>query len=285
MFGNITNAVESGVKNKARGMVLTDWGDMGHWQYLPVSYTGFAYAGGLSWNPEIKNTKLIQSHLNQYVFKDSQDKIGSIVLNLGRYNQFEEIEMVNMTMTMLAYQFGFVDQTLVSTIMVSMQDTFKELLDPSQFEMLSNRFDNPQRFQYDGLMEFLDRQEESLATLSIETADGDLIKSEFTNGARMVRLGGEMKNYINQKNDWSNEERVAELTTMKVLVDETITEHRRLWLERNKSGGLEKSLEKILDLQKGIEKQLELNQKGGFALWLDRLKEKLIAAGAALYLG
>ena len=32
------------------GMLLTDWGDMGHWQYLPVSYAGYtAGAGKVIW--------------------------------------------------------------------------------------------------------------------------------------------------------------------------------------------------------------------------------------------
>ena len=37
MLDNIENAALNGKKYGAKGMLVTDWGDMGHWQYLPVA--------------------------------------------------------------------------------------------------------------------------------------------------------------------------------------------------------------------------------------------------------
>ena len=37
---NVLDAAESGLAAGARGFLLTDWGDNGHWQHLPVSFLG-----------------------------------------------------------------------------------------------------------------------------------------------------------------------------------------------------------------------------------------------------
>ena len=45
MRGNCRNAARAGLANGSRGFVTTDWGDMGHLQYLSVSEPGFAWCG------------------------------------------------------------------------------------------------------------------------------------------------------------------------------------------------------------------------------------------------
>lgn len=49
MIGNLENAAAQGIKHGAIGFLNTDWGDLGHWQPLPVSYAGYAYGAALSW--------------------------------------------------------------------------------------------------------------------------------------------------------------------------------------------------------------------------------------------
>ena len=49
---NIFRACESAVAHGAEGMLVTDWGDNGHLQTLPVSYTGILAAADFSWNVE-----------------------------------------------------------------------------------------------------------------------------------------------------------------------------------------------------------------------------------------
>ncbi|MFX0171910.1 MAG: hypothetical protein ACFE9L_08320 [Candidatus Hodarchaeota archaeon] len=45
---NLKNAARNGKKNGALGYLITDWGDHGHLQSLPVSYLGFLVGAGLS---------------------------------------------------------------------------------------------------------------------------------------------------------------------------------------------------------------------------------------------
>ena len=52
MKGNIRNAAVNGRKHGAAGLVLTDWGDCGHWQPLCASYPAFAFGAALGWGVE-----------------------------------------------------------------------------------------------------------------------------------------------------------------------------------------------------------------------------------------
>jgi hypothetical protein len=49
MVANIRSAAESGLRHGACGLLLTDWGDGGHWQPLAVSLAGFACGAGAAW--------------------------------------------------------------------------------------------------------------------------------------------------------------------------------------------------------------------------------------------
>ena len=50
MRSNILSAAENGLRHGACGLIVCDWGDWGHWQPLGLSFPGFTYAAGASWN-------------------------------------------------------------------------------------------------------------------------------------------------------------------------------------------------------------------------------------------
>jgi hypothetical protein len=50
MQANILSAAENGLRHGACGLIVCDWGDWGHWQPLGLSFPGFTYAAGASWN-------------------------------------------------------------------------------------------------------------------------------------------------------------------------------------------------------------------------------------------
>jgi hypothetical protein len=47
--GNLLDAATVGAEAGARGYLITDWGDNGHWQPLPVSLLPLAYGAGVAW--------------------------------------------------------------------------------------------------------------------------------------------------------------------------------------------------------------------------------------------
>ncbi|MEM1337167.1 MAG: family 20 glycosylhydrolase [Bacteroidota bacterium] len=291
MLGNIENAVINGIKNKAKGMLLTDWGDMGHWQYLPISYPGFTYAGAISWNSSSTRDLPLERYMNTYWFNDENQKMAKIVMDLGRSYHFEERHLPNMSLNFMAYQFGVSNPVLETTIYDAIQAKLPELVGDSIFENLETRFTNQKEFQVDALFQHLTDLETDLNAYIGEqnlfpdtNTLNDEIQNELRNGIQMVRLGVEIRNYGKQKENWTSEQRLAYLNTMRERLGEIQDEHRRLWLLRNKEGGLERSMMAFKKLEDRLEQLITVEEGGTFGRKIENFKERIISGGAHWYL-
>jgi hypothetical protein len=80
---NIRSAARNGLKHGARGFLLTDWGDNGHWQPWAASYLGFAAGAAMSWclrtNARLDWSRVLDAH----VFRDETRRLGRAALDLG----------------------------------------------------------------------------------------------------------------------------------------------------------------------------------------------------------
>jgi len=284
MVGNISNAVKNGAKHGAKGMLMTDWGDMGHWQYLPVSYAGFVVGGGLSWNTSSYSESMLEHYLDVHIYQDANKKMGSFTLDLGRYNQFEEIRAPNMTLVNLGFQFGLVDHVLYQTILNSFPSTFEKLVPVDLVSIVKDRFKLRQPYNYMALLNYLDEISTGLQSSAMQTTDAELIADEYKNGITFIKLGASLKNYIEQEKNMSRSDKITYLEKMREDYSVFLTEHKRLWLSRNKSGGLDRSMTALLKVEKEIRDQIELLNKGPLARSWDRLKDRTITAVAAVVL-
>jgi hypothetical protein len=79
--GNLQNAVSNGLMHSAVGILITDWGDNGHWQPLPVSYLGFGYGAALSWAYEANLAMDVAEVIGRFAFQDVV--LGRIFYDLG----------------------------------------------------------------------------------------------------------------------------------------------------------------------------------------------------------
>lgn len=285
MKTNISNAVESAIAHNAKGMLLTDWGDSGHWQYWPVSFAPFLYGSALSWNFESKNQLPFTSYLNKMVFRDRAEIMGDIVLDLGRYNQFEEYQMPNMTTTMQVFMFGVLDKVMMDSILNTLE---RGLLDLIHYEgdlknKVEQRFENPKPYNYQAIIDYTGALEDLMADTDMTRPDAGLIIDEFTNGIRMIHLGAKTKQYILYKRENSVAQNIKLLQQIRELNKNVIDEHRRLWLARNRSGGLDRSLQALHDLQDQIEHELNVVNRNTFSRFLTYQGEKLLAAAASIY--
>ena len=287
MMDDIENAVVNGKKYGAKGMLVTDWGDMGHWQYLPVSYAGYATGGALGWNSGSRSVMPLQRFLDTYVFRDSVSKMAGFALNMGRYNHFEEFMMFNMTTTMMSFQLGIQDKVMVDAvfekIMNGITGMMKDLA-PELIDTVLNRYNGRINYDYAGLNAYLDQQLAVLDKVKMEVQDSSLIKDEYRNAISLIRLGAELKLYIQKKNDMTVASRVEQLDKINRLCSGYLGENKRLWMIRNKPGGYDTSVALLTGLQKGIAKQMELLKKPAFTRSLDRFLEKLSSAGIAVYM-
>ncbi|UCF99683.1 MAG: family 20 glycosylhydrolase [Spirochaetaceae bacterium] len=80
---NILSAAREGRSAGASGLLLTDWGDNGHWQQLPVSYPGYLLAAASSWNPDAAADLDIPACLSRHVFRDESGYAARAVITLG----------------------------------------------------------------------------------------------------------------------------------------------------------------------------------------------------------
>lgn len=80
---NLEAAARSGLAHGASGMLITDWGDNGHWQPLPVSYLGLAYGAALAWCRETNEGLDVARVLDAHVFRDRAGVLGELARDLG----------------------------------------------------------------------------------------------------------------------------------------------------------------------------------------------------------
>tara|TARA_B100000497_G_C7662026_1_gene398814 strand:- start:69 stop:1706 length:1638 start_codon:yes stop_codon:yes gene_type:complete len=290
MLGNIENAILSGIKNSAKGMLLTDWGDMGHWQYLPVSFPGIAYAGAISWNSSTSRSLSLEKYLNVHMIEDKDQDIGNIVMEMGRSYHFEDRHLPNMSHNFMAYQFGISNPVLENTIYSAIEKKLPELAGADVVHRIQSRFENKKEFQIDELNNHLNSLEIRLnknvneSNINQQSDNKKVIRNELKNGIQMVRLGAEIRNYSQQKEHWSPTERIEYLTIMQNRLEDIQDEHKRLWNLRNKPGGLTRSMESFKNLETQIINLIEIETEGGFNKTLNYYKEKIIAGGANWYL-
>ena len=97
MWGNVTAAVAAARTHGARGILLTDWGDRGHLQPLPVSFPGQGLAAARSWNPDggPADPAALGELLAHHAFDDPTGASGALLLSLGRTGEVVGAVSVN----------------------------------------------------------------------------------------------------------------------------------------------------------------------------------------------
>ncbi len=286
MMANVSNAVESAIKYDAKGMLMTDWGDFGHWQYWPVSYAPFVYSSALSWNYDSKDQLPLSTYLNRMIFRDHSEIMGNLVLDMGRYNQFEEYNMLNMTTTMQVFLFGILDKVMMDSILDAMKEGIFDLIhyDEEVVEMVKRRFEAPSAYDHQSIISYTGMLRERLHETDMDRPDANLVIDEYTNAVNMIHLGAMTKQYILGKRENSAPQNVELLRQMAELNDTLIEEHERLWLARNRSGGLDRSLQSLYDLRDQTERELNVMNRNAISRFFISQGEKLFSAAASIYI-
>src|SRR5690606_30151479 len=96
-LANMRNAAEHGIANGAEGFLLTDWGDGGHWQFLPVSYLPFIFGAGVSWHFEGNRYMDAAAMADRYAFFDAAGVTGGAARDLGNAHLASGMEVANRT--------------------------------------------------------------------------------------------------------------------------------------------------------------------------------------------
>jgi hexosaminidase len=215
--GNLRNAAENGLKHGAVGYLITDWGDAGHWQPLPVSYLGFAYGAALSWACEANREMDIAQAISVYAFKDLTGALGRIAYDLGNAYQKTGVEVHN------------------STIMVRMlQATYEE------FAANRNRYPGLNAGGLIAAEAEVDRVMARYGEVKSGRKDADLIRREYAWAADMLRHGSRRGVWMLGKQDGREDATLR--AALAADADRLIAEYRELWHARSRPGGFKESV-------------------------------------------
>ncbi len=207
-ISNIQNAVRHGRQHGAIGFLNTDWGDCGHLQYWPASYLGLGYGAALSWCEQSNQEINIGSALDVHVFKDSAGRMGKALFDLG--NAYRQLPLI-----------------------INSSALFKMLYDDDWQQHVATDPDSIRSAQ-----DYIERTAAALSEAKMGRPDSRLVSDELANGVRMM-----LHACHRGLADLSGS--ISSADTRKRLADEMrliLSEHRRLWLARNRAGGLSDSV-------------------------------------------
>lgn len=217
---NLLNAAENGLKYGATGYLITDWGDRGHWQYLPVSYAGFSFGAALAWNYDGNRRLDVSDFLNMFIFKDSNNLMGRFVLDCGNYYLNEKEHIGNATI---------ISEILLGHDDLNIKITEEELLKTS---------------------EYIKNLESTLYRTDMHCDDSSIVFKEYETALMLVKHGIKLGLYdIRKERNEDFPEREDMIFELLDEISRIKLRHMELWTARNRLCGLQKSLKQMYALE------------------------------------
>ena len=234
-FENILNACYYTKEYGGEGILLTDWGDNGHLQPLPITLPYLAYAGLLAYRCHEGTFKKVRKFVNNDIFNDSSGMISDLILDLGNYYHFENNYVGNATgsFNIISESTNALDQTK--------DDPVDYVMERIKTRALSIE-------KYNAIMDFYDSKHNQLLDCDID----NLVKDEIAFAIHLLKTLATFLLAINE--DYDNKFRIKrfkEVLKQKDILIETLD---YIWLERNKYSELNDSKQKITNVMIMCEK-------------------------------
>ena len=212
---NIKQAAVHGHAAGAAGYQVTDWGDNGHHQYLPVSYPGFTAGAGYGWNSQPVEESAIAAAIDRIVFGGKAAGAGALLLELGRVHNVIPKKQPN--------------ETIINRLLFHSQGN------PGVVKGITTE-------QLNACLERLQSLEDRFVQIRIDDASFNLVKEEYINTINMSRYA--LHKGLLLIKEQPGFSLPAELTHI-------VRMHEYLWLQRNCTGGLRESSDHIRDSLSG----------------------------------
>ena len=224
-MGNLLNAAENGLKHGAVGFLNTDWGDNGHHQPLPVSYLGYAYGAAVSWCVQSNGNTDIARSLSLHVLRDPTGKAGKLLADIGNVYTVFSRRTFNCT------PYGF----SVGHTLDALKDHLKDI------DVNADRQESRAAFRE------IERLERETARVRMDRPDAATIQRELSFALCLMRHGVRRRALARDLAGGGAAGRgqpsTAELRTdLRLELRALIAEHKRVWLARNRPGGLPDSV-------------------------------------------
>lgn len=230
-FINLQKAAVKGEKYGAKGYLITDWGDYGHFQPKSVSYPSLVLGASYAWNVTKKTLDNLEFLLNEYVFEDKSGYTAKAILTLGNAYVKAEIPEGNANaFHLMIRRYAWTMQGQYQTRHLNKNGL---LAAESEIEKGLDYLRKAEPRSYDA--DIIVRELEQAAALAKFGIHLGL--------ARLEAPGKEAKGISAGK----KEELISELTRI-------IKGHREVWIVRNRPGGLNDSAGKLEDVLNYLKK-------------------------------
>ncbi len=225
-LANLRSAAEHGLTHGAEGCLITDWGDFGHLQPWAVSLLPLAYGAGLAWNVKSGTGTVAEAvpdfmALDRHLFQDTAGCVARAAYELG--NVYRET--------------GVLLHNASALFRLLLLPADKPLSKAGGWEKLTSSC-------LVAAEAAIVRAESALSAARPECAAPELLLAEFRQAAALMRLAcrlGQARlaspdGTLTGVDSATRQELAAERAQL-------LEEQRRLWLARNREGGLAESLE------------------------------------------
>lgn len=238
---NIGAAIWHTYELGGEGVILTDWGDVGHLQHLSATLAPLAFTGLLSYRVKHGTYKDLKYYLNQYIFKDKLNLAADVFMDAGTYLKYEPRYTDNGSVTFYSF--------------VWMLNSFKEE-DPIKYFKTRMKYNLLNHQQFNLLMDFFNQKKKEINVCEID----EIFKKELINSIDILQIIAKV--CIGYQEEIDLKQRLKEFKEAEALIDNTIEDLKKLWLVRNKSSRLEKSVKNILKMKEFIKISIEHYQGG-----------------------
>jgi hypothetical protein len=226
---NLLNAAVNGLKHGAIGYLNTNWGDYGHWQPLSVCLPVYAYGAGLSWCVETNKNMDVATVADMFVFDDDAGLMGKLVYDLGNVYQKPGVIVGN-----------------GSVLFRCLQNPSRDINEGYYAKLTVEKLIETR--------DFIDELMAKLESVKMQRCDAKLYLDEVANAARLLRFATELA--IEWKQTDEGKVKAIDAKRRRELADvlkQIIAEHERLWVIRNRVGGLVDSVDKMEEVLKELE--------------------------------
>jgi len=238
---NISAAVWNVYRFEGEGIIITDWGDVGHMQHLSASFAPLVYAGLLSYRVKYGTFKDLKYYLNKFIFKDEAKLAADVFMDAGSYLKYEPLYTGNGSVTFYS--------------LVKILNSFKED-DPIKYFKEKMKYSMYSLEQYTLLMDFFDQKKKEINMCKIE----DIFKMEMTNSINILEMIAMIIIGYQEKVDLQF--RLKTLKHAYDSIDLIVKDLERLWLVRNKYSRLNDTVNKLYKTKEFIKLSIEYYQGG-----------------------
>ncbi len=230
---NLADAAVSGLANGASGYLITDWGDNGHWQPLPVSYPGFAAGAAFAWNAsqaQRPHALPLARLLDLHAFSDQAGVTGRVITQLGQ--TYREIQP---------------DCANGSPLFFALMFAHKPLAERRADGLTAERLERA--------LAHVERSVAPLADAQSSLPDADQTHDELRWVADVLRHAVHLSEARVIAGEDQPVDKLPQASRRALARDtaELIERHRENWLARNRPGGLDRSVARLAPLRQQLD--------------------------------